>query len=123
MNIKKIGNENTYVEFETVMNFGTKTQFDEMNIKLQIETIENTVTRERTMSFKVLPFEKTPKCFLLCKQVKKIVENGVEFYNGQNELTAEVLGKVVYNIENLEKAYKELIGEIPTLAEVEEEKK
>lgn len=98
MSIKKIGNEKTYVEFDPVMTFGTKLRHKKMSGNFDYKLNEES---GMIMSPKDVPFEKTAECFLLCKQVKKIVENGVEIYSGKEELKAEILDKVVYNIENL----------------------
>lgn len=116
--IKKIGNEKTYVEFETIMNFGTKLRHKKISGILDIQLNEK---GGMVMSTKDIPFENTAECFLLCKQLKKIVENGIEIYSGQGELKADVLEKVVYNTENLYKVLDELNG-INGLKEKEEEK-
>lgn len=105
--IKKIGNEKTYVEFETVMTFGTKLRHKKIAGNFNF-TLNEGETGQMTMSMKDVPFEKTAECFLLCKQVKKIVENGVEIYLGKEELKAEVLERVVYNTENLYQVIDEL---------------
>lgn len=116
--IKKIGNEKTYVEFETVMNFGTKLRHKKISgiLDIQVDGKGGMV-----MSTKDIPFENTAECFLLCKQLKKIVENGVEIYSGKEELKPAVLESVVYNTENLYEVLEEL-NTNNGLKEKEEEK-
>lgn len=118
MNIKKIGNETTYVEFNPTMNFGTKLRHKKISgiLDIQVDGKGGMV-----MSTKDIPFENTAECFLLCKQVKKIVENGVEVYSGKEELKPEVLESIIYNTENLYAVLEELSAN-NGLKEKEEEK-
>lgn len=118
MNIKKIGNEKTYVEFNPIVNFGTKLRHKKISgiLDIQVDGKGGMV-----MSTKDIPFENTAECFLLCKQVKKIVENGIEIYSGKEELKPTVLESVVYNTENLYEVLEEL-NTNNGLKEKEEEK-
>lgn len=116
--IKKIGNEKTYVEFNPIVNFGTKLRHKKISgiLDIQVDGKGGMV-----MSTKDIAFENTAECFLLCKQVKKIVENGIEIYSGKEELKPTVLESVVYNTENLYEVLEELNAN-NGLKEKEEEK-
>ena len=87
------------------MNFGTKLRHKKISGILDIQLNEK---GGMVMTTKDIPFENTAECFLLCKQVKKIVENGIEIYSGKEELKPETLENVIYNIGNLNTALEEL---------------
>lgn len=119
MNIKKIGNDKTYVEYNSVVNFGTR-----IGIKKIGESTFIIDEKEKTIRHGRQSFEESLECFVLCKQITKIVENGVTIFEGNNgTLRTETLEKVEYNLFNLQKAFDEIINSLPTPLEEEAEKK
>ena len=119
MNIKKIGNEKTCVEFNPIVNFGTR-----IGIKKIGESTFIIDEKDKTIRYGRQSFEESLECFVLCKQVTKIVENGVTVFEGKSgTLTTEILGKVEHNLFNLQKAFDEIIKSLPIAAEEEAEKK
>ena len=117
--IKKIGNEKTYVEYNSIVNFGTR-----IGIKKIGESTFVIDEKEKTIKYGRQSFEESLECFVLCKQVTKIVENGVTVFEGKSgTLTTETLGKVEQNLFNLQKVFDEIMKSLPTAAEEETEKK
>lgn len=118
MNIKKIGNDKTYIEYNSVVNFGTR-----IGIKKIGESTFVIDEKEKTIKYGRQSFEESLECFVLCKQVTKIVENGIVVFEGKGNLSTETLGKAEYNLFNLQRAFDEIIKSLPTALEEETEKK
>lgn len=119
MNIKKIGNEKTYIEYNSIVNFGTR-----IGIKKIGESSFIIDEKDKSIRYGRQSFEESLECFVLCKQVTKIVENGVTVFEGKSgTLSTETLEKVEQNLFNLQKAFDEIIKSLPTVAEEEAEKK
>ncbi|RHG37066.1 hypothetical protein DW261_04030 [Fusobacterium varium] len=118
MNIKKIGNDKTYIEYNPVVNFGTR-----IGIKKIGESTFVIDEKEKTIKYGRQSFEESLECFVLCKQITKIVENGIVVFEGKGNLSTETLGKAEYNLFNLQKAFDEIIKSLPTALEEETEKK